>query len=46
MADLELIIDTLVDDIFRLYDDDNSGTLDKKETRMFVNQIMKKSGSK
>ena len=41
MADLEQILQALVDDIFRIYDVDQSGTLDKAETRSFVSQIMK-----
>ena len=36
MADLDQVIGNCVDDIFAIYDVDNSGSLDKEETKKFI----------
>ena len=40
MANVEEIIDKIVQDIWSQYDKDNSGYLDKKESRPFVAQTL------
>ena len=36
MADIDAVIQKCVEDIWREYDKDNSGSLDKEETKTFV----------
>ncbi len=36
MADIDAVINKCVDDIWREYDKDNSGELDREETKKFV----------
>ena len=36
MADIDAVIAKCVEDIWREYDRDNSGSLDKEETKTFV----------
>ena len=35
-TDLDLVLAKCVDEIWEIYDEDNSGQLDKEETRKFV----------
>ena len=47
MADIDAVIRKCVDDIWAEYDKDNSGMLDKEETKLFVKKTlseMKDSG--
>ena len=41
MSDLDSVIMRCVDDIWRDYDEDGSGELDKEETRKFVFDTLK-----
>ena len=41
MSDLDFVIKRCVDDIWRDYDEDESGELDKEETRNFVFDTLK-----
>ena len=41
MSDLDMVIMRCVDDIWRDYDEDNSGELDKDETKNFVFDTLK-----
>ena len=44
MADLRMILEQMIDDIWDIYDDDGNGYLDKEETKTFVKDIFKPSG--
>ena len=44
MANLDEVINNCVDDIWAQYDVDNSGFLDKEETRQFVRNTIKEMG--
>ena len=39
-ADMQSIIEKCVDDIWKEYDKDNSGALDKEETKLFVKNTL------
>ena len=41
MSDLDKVIMRCVDDIWQQYDQDNSGELDKEETRQFVFETLR-----
>ena len=41
MADIDKVIEKCVDDIWKEYDKDNSGALDKEETKKFVMNTLK-----
>ena len=41
MADIDAVISKCVDDIWREYDKDNSGELDREETKKFVSNTLK-----
>ena len=43
-AQLELIIEKCIDDIWKHYDNDNSGFLDKRETKEFVRNTLQEMG--
>ena len=45
-GDIESIITSTIDDIWKTYDKDNSGFLDKKETRLFVSATLGEMGEK
>mmetsp|Transcript_2824 Transcript_2824/g.1936 ORF Transcript_2824/g.1936 Transcript_2824/m.1936 type:complete len:88 (+) Transcript_2824:57-320(+) len=40
-ANIDEIIEKCIDDIWKKYDKDNNGHLDKHETRLFVQQTLK-----
>jgi hypothetical protein len=40
MAFVQAIITKCVEDIFKKHDDDNSGTLNKEETRKFLEETL------
>ena len=40
MADIDAVIKKCVDDIWKEYDKDNSGALDKEETKKFVKNTL------
>ena len=40
MADIDAVIRKCVDDIWAEYDKDNSGSLDKEETKLFVKNTL------
>ena len=42
MADLDKLINRFIDDIWSRYDADNSGALNKEETKMFACKILGK----
>ena len=44
MSDIDSVIDKCVDDIWGTYDKDNSGALDKDETKEFVKNTMSEMG--
>ncbi len=44
MADVDVVIEKCIDQIFRNYDNDNSGFLDKGETKDLVVNIYKEMG--
>ena len=44
MADIDGIIEKCIDDIWRTYDKDNSGYLDKSETKAFVKNTLTEMG--
>ena len=44
MADIDSVIDGVVEDIWKNYDKDLSGALDKVETKAFVIDTMKQMG--
>ncbi len=46
MTDIDSIIDQCIDDIWRTYDKDQSGYLDKNETRQFVRNTLVEMGDK
>ena len=41
MADIDAVISKCVDDIWKEYDKDNSGELDRAETKKFVENTLK-----
>ena len=44
MSDIDGIIEKCIDDIWKTYDKDNSGFLDKGETRQFVKNTLTEMG--
>ncbi len=44
MSDIDGIIEKCIDDIWKNYDKDNSGFLDKEETRAFVKNTLTEMG--
>ena len=44
MSDIDSIIEKCIDDIWKTYDKDNSGFLDKEETKMFVKNTLSEMG--
>ena len=42
MTDIESVINKCVEDIWKEYDKDNSGALDKEETKKFVKNTLSK----
>ena len=39
-TDIDMVIAKCVDEIWQVYDEDNSGSLDKEETRNFVKHTL------
>ncbi len=46
MTDIDSIIEKCIDDIWRTYDKDNSGYLDKVETKQFVKNTLTELGER
>ena len=44
MSDIDQIIEKCIDDIWKTYDKDNSGFLDKEETKEFVKNTLTEMG--
>ena len=44
MSDIDSIIEKCIDDIWKTYDKDNSGFLDKQETKVFVKNTLSEMG--
>ena len=44
MSDIDQIIEKCIDDIWKNYDKDNSGFLDKDETKLFVKSTLSEMG--
>ena len=44
MSDIDGIIEKCIDDIWKNYDKDNSGYLDKQETKAFVQNTLSEMG--
>ena len=44
MSDIDSIIEKCIDDIWKTYDKDNSGYLDKQETKQFVKNTLSEMG--
>ncbi len=44
MSDIDKIIENCIDDIWKNYDKDNSGMLDKDETKAFVKNTLSEMG--
>ena len=44
MSDIDSIIEKCIDDIWKTYDKDNSGFLDKQETKQFVKNTLSEMG--
>ena len=44
MSDIDAVIDKCVEDIWKNYDKDNSGALDKAETKEFVKNTLTEMG--
>ena len=44
MGDIDQIIEKCIDDIWKNYDKDNSGFLDKEETKEFVKNTLNEMG--
>ena len=44
MSDIDSIIEKCIDDIWKTYDKDNSGFLDKAETKQFVKNTLSEMG--
>ena len=44
MSDIDSIIEKCIDDIWKAYDKDNSGFLDKQETKAFVKNTLSEMG--
>ncbi len=44
MSDIDITIEKCIDDIWRTYDKDNSGYLDKNETKQFVKNTLTEMG--
>ena len=44
MSDIDTIIEKCIDDIWKQYDKDNSGFLDKSETKNFIKNTLSEMG--